>query len=255
MNRKWIVIATIVIVTAAAVFGLSEGPHEFMAGDCNLCHIDEKNEPMKIKSSVTPACEKCHLNAKEIQSHPVDMHPALSIPRDMLLIDGIFTCVTCHYVHPKKKRSFVKNKFFLRRGIRGPLFCNICHEINEKGHIVLENVHPGTYTVTDRTTRIDRISLECIECHDKHFKGAQDFPGTGSWEHLSNKSHPIGVSYDEASMKRSRDYRSKNMISKELMLFDGKVGCGTCHNIYSDLKNMLVMDNTGSRLCFECHIK
>ncbi len=255
MKIKWIVLAVLLIATASVVLGLPEGPHEFLSGECALCHIDEKNEPMGIKTSITPACEKCHPNAKDTQSHPVDMYPSLSIPEDMLLIEGRFTCVTCHYVHPKKKRSLINQHFFLRRQIRGPLFCNICHEIDEKGHIVLENVHQGTYTVTDSNTRIDRISLECIECHDTHFKGPRDLTGSGSWKHLSNKSHPIGVSYEAAAMKSRNNFRGQHMISKEVMLFDGNVGCGTCHNIYSHRENMLVMDNTRSRLCFECHIK
>ena len=256
MKNRWTIAFVIVIVVAAAVYSLTGEPHEFSPGDCVLCHVDEKNDPMFIRASITSACETCHEDVRETQSHPTDIYPTLSIPADMLLIrDGLFTCVTCHYVHPKKKGEFVKKHMFLRRQVRGPIFCSICHELDEKGHIVLGNVHPGKYTVTDRTASLDRMSLDCIECHDRHFKEPLDFLGSGSWEHSSMNSHPIGVSYSEASMRRMDDYHDISMIPKEVRLFDGKIGCGTCHSIYSKRKGMLVMDNTGSRLCLECHNK
>lgn len=256
MKKRWIITAVIVVVIAAAVYSLTGEPHEFSPDDCVLCHVDEKNDPMFIRASITSACETCHENVKETQSHPTDIYPTLSIPEDMLLIrDGLFTCVTCHYVHPKKKGEFVKKHLFLRRQVRGPMFCGICHEIDEKGHIVMVDAHPGKYTVTDQTAGIDRMSLGCIECHDRNFRGPMDFLGSGSWEHSGYNSHPIGVSYAEVSMRRMDDYRDISMIPKEVKLFDGKLGCGTCHSIYSKRKGMLVMDNTRSMLCRECHNK
>lgn len=255
MKKRWIITAIIVTVIAAMVYSLTGEPHEFLSGDCVMCHVDEKNDPMNIKISISSQCETCHNDMKETMSHPVDMYPILTIPEDMRLIDGMFTCVTCHYAHLKKRKEFVKRHLFLRRQIRGPFFCNICHDLDGKGHIRLGNVHTGTYTVENETNAIDRMSLECIECHDRQFMEPLDFIGSGSWEHSSKNSHPIGVSYDKASMKKRNDYRNRGMLSKEIRFFDGKIGCGTCHNIYSKIKNMLVMDNQGSRLCLECHSK
>lgn len=255
MKTKWIIIILILTGIAALVFGLSGQPHEFSSGDCKMCHFDEKNKPMNIKTSTTSACENCHLNLEKMQSHPTDIPPTVSIPKDMPLLDGRLTCITCHYVHPKKKKEFVKRYSFLRRNVRGSLFCGICHEIDGAGHILLESAHSGTYTVTDRTTRIDRISLQCIECHDRYLNEPLDFLGAGSWEHTSKNSHPVGISYEKASMKKMNGFLHGSMLRKELRLYDGKVGCGTCHSIYSKRQFMLVMDNRGSRLCLGCHLK
>jgi predicted CXXCH cytochrome family protein len=140
--------------------------------------------------------------------------------------------------------------------VRGIWFCNICHTIDKNRHIVFENVHTGTYTVTDTTTRIDRVSLECIECHDSHMKSPVDSLGAGTWNHYQREfNHPIGVSYGKLTARKMNQYTPESMLNREIRLFDGKIGCGTCHNIYSKEKKMLVMNNRRSGLCLECHIK
>jgi predicted CXXCH cytochrome family protein len=55
--------------------------------------------------------------------------------------------------------------------------------------------------------------------------------------------------------KKMNEYRPAGMLDKNISLFDGKVGCGTCHNIYSQIRNLLVLDNARSKLCLECHLK
>lgn len=255
MSNKWIVVFFILIGIISVVYGLSGEPHEFSSGECSICHFDEKGAPMNLKPGVTAGCRACHAELNEAQSHPTDLYPTLPIPKDMPLMEGRLTCITCHYVHPEEKNLFIKKHYFLRRQTRGPFFCRVCHKLDEKGHIISEDVHTGSYKVTDRRTSIDRMSVECIECHDRYIKPV-DFLGAGRWDHFNKKSsHPIGVSYKEISAKKPRKYRPKSMLSKEIRLFDGKVGCGTCHNIYSKERFMLVMSNRGSRLCLECHNK
>ena len=110
--------------------------------------------------------------------------------------------------------------------------------------------------MTDVTTRIDMISLDCIECHDKYANFEVGTLGAGNWDHFSTAfTHPIGVSYEEESSRRADEYYPASGLSKEIRLFDGKIGCGTCHNIYSKVRKMLVMENRGSKLSQECHIK
>lgn len=256
MNKKWILIIILLICAVVLVYGLTGKPHEFLTGDCIICHIDVINDPTYLRPTMNRSCPNCHKNLEDTQSHPTDIYPSFPIPEDMPLIDGMLTCITCHYVHPKKKRQLVEKHYFLRRLVRGPLFCSICHDIDNKGHLVSGKLHTGTYKVTDWTSRIDRISLECIECHDTYINEKSDFDGVGIWDHRGSKlSHPIGVTMTGMGMKKIKDYRPANMLPEEVKLFDGKVGCGTCHSIYSKKKNMLVMDNRGSKLCLECHIK
>jgi predicted CXXCH cytochrome family protein len=128
--------------------------------------------------------------------------------------------------------------------------------MNEKKHIVFENIHVGTYKETSRQARIDTMSLTCIECHDTYINEPVKFLGPGVWLHANARlNHPVGISYKKISAKKFRDFQPSLLLSKKLKLFDGKIGCGTCHNIYSKEKFKLVRDNIKSGLCFECHIK
>lgn len=255
MRIKWIILVLLLVGIGALVHGLSDRAHMFLSSECIMCHVDEKNDPGNIKPFLTNACEDCHRNVKETQSHPTDVYATIPVPKDMPLTDGMLTCITCHYVHPKKGKQLIEKHYLLRRLVRGPLFCSICHELNEKRHVVVENIHPGSFKVTDRKMSIDRISLECIECHDTYFKDQKDLIGAGTWKHSNKMSHPIGIRYEEVSTKKMNDYRPVSMLRKEVALFEGKIGCGTCHSIYSSNRAMLVMDNYRSRLCLECHIK
>ncbi len=256
MSRKWLLIVLVFASAAAAVYALSGRQHEFAEHECAICHHDVQNKPDSIKPAVTLACNICHSKVKEKQSHPVDIYPTLSIPADMPLVEGRLTCITCHYVHPNENMDFIDNKYILRRLTKGMYFCITCHEVDKDKHIVTTNIHPGTYNVRDYNTRIDSMSLTCIECHDSYIDSPVSFLGAGTWNHNRNEyNHPIGLEYDSVSAGDSRNYQPSSTLSEDMKLFDGKIGCGTCHNIYSNEENMLVMDNIRSRLCFECHIK
>jgi len=257
MNVKWVIIIIALIAAAAAVYGISGKSYQFSDSECVICHQDIKNDPGNIKLTITLACNACHLKLEQKKSHPSDVYPSMTIPRDMPLTEGKLTCMTCHYVHPEDNIQYLTdNHLFLRRQARGIFFCSICHNIDKNRHIVFENVHRGTYRVTDRTTRIDRMSLECIECHDSHAQPRPELLGAGTWNHYRKEyNHPIGTSYNKISSRKMHQFRESSMLRGEIRLFDGKIGCGTCHNIYSQEKNMLVINNSKSRLCLECHIK
>lgn len=42
-------------------------------------------------------------------------------------------------------------------------------------------------------------------------------------------------------------------LDQMIRLYSGRLGCGTCHSVYSKHAKHLVMDNRGSRLCIACH--
>ncbi len=262
MRHKFIILCFLLISIVALVYALSMKPHHFTSGECSLCHFDEKNDPVNIKPDITNACGTCHSGMDAIQSHPVDMYPSFSLPEDMPLLQGKLTCVTCHYVHPdyvqrdlENEPEFAQKNYFLRRPVSGIAFCGSCHKIGEK-HIVFENTHPSTYKVFDNSASIDRLSLTCIECHDSYLTSPGEKLGLGLWKHNNRKTnHPIGISYVKISKSKPKNFRPESMLSSEIKLFGGKIGCGTCHHIYARERFQLVMDNWGSRLCLECHIK
>ncbi|MBI4849973.1 MAG: cytochrome c3 family protein [Nitrospirae bacterium] len=254
MKDKFVFIIFLLSI-AALVYSVSRGPHQFSKGECALCHFDPAPSSADITADITDACQTCHKEYAKTQSHPSDIYPTISIPKDMPLSDGRLTCLTCHYAHIDESRQSSGKHYFLRRPVRGVVFCSACHKINEKRHIVFENIHKGTYEETDHATRIDRMSLECIQCHDKQISEPRNSLGAGIWTHLKEGKHPIGISYRSISTRKMRGFRPSDTIREEIKLYEGKIGCGTCHNVYSKNKSMLVIDNKGSELCLECHIK
>jgi len=258
MKIRFILLPVLLTGLAAFVYAVFQPPHQFSERDCSICHIDAENSPDAIKSDVTYSCEICHADHTAAQSHPTDVNPTVAIPNDMPLLKGKITCLTCHYAHAADKNPFRrKNHYFLRRPIRGILFCSSCHKIDERRHIVFGNVHKGVYEETDSNTRIDQMTLECIECHDRQMTQEQSQKlGAGRWTHFGQEfNHPIGAVYKDFANKYMNKFRPEMTLRKEVKLFNGKIGCGTCHNVYSKEKGMLIMSNLGGNLCTECHVK
>ncbi len=257
MRHGWIVLLLVSLGIALTAYSRMKDPHDFPVSECNKCHWDVEKKAADLKPVLSSICTDCHADAKQKLSHPVDVFPETSIPADMPLVEGRLGCITCHVAHPFSLKNKPFNYFMLRRPGKGSAFCIACHGINEKGHIVFEKIHQGSYKVTDRSTSLDSYTLQCIECHDKRINDPMDSLGAGRWKHFggSNLNHPVGVSLGRIAGQKPREYNPEIALPREIRLFDGKIGCGTCHNAYSKEKNLLVVGNYKSRLCLACHIK
>ena len=243
--------------TTQATFQTSMNkPHQFSKRECGLCHVDADKDPANLKTINNAKCVSCHVELKESESHPVEISPKLLIPGDLPLANGKLGCITCHYFHPFSDKYKNRSGNLLRRPGRGAVFCASCHQINRKGHIVFENIHRDSYRLTARNGRIDIYTLQCVECHDRYLDRSFGSLTEGSrrrFNALSN--HPVGVSLARVAHKKPREFNFPQTLPKEIRLFNGKIGCGTCHNAFSNEKSMLVMNNWRSRLCLKCHIK
>ncbi len=255
MRCGWVIFFLISIVVVVAAYSRVKDSHQFSQNECNKCHVDVEGDAGRLKPISSTLCLSCHEDRKQ-NPHPMDISPETSVPVDMPLEKGKLTCTTCHFVHSFSIKSPEFNFFLLRRPGKGAAFCSACHKIDTRGHIMFENVHIGSYQVTDWSGILDDYSLQCIECHDKYFRMPKDSVGSGTWQHASsNLNHPVGVHYIESLSGRAREFNPQSLLPKEIRLFNGKIGCGTCHNVYSKEKSMLVMSNSRSRLCLTCHIK
>lgn len=255
MRYGFIVFFVALVLGAYTAYSSKKEPHQFSEEKCALCHRNDVRKDAKdLKPMLSSVCEGCHADMRQKPSHPVDVYPGTAVPLDMPLVDGKLGCISCHFVHPFSITNRRFSYYLLRRPGKGMTFCITCHGINEKGHIVFENVHRGSFQVTDPGGSLDTHSLQCVECHDSRLY----MPiGAGTWEHLTfpRFKHPVGVSLREIAAKRPREFNSPGGLPPETRLFGGKIGCGTCHNAYSKEKNMLVMNNYRSRLCLTCHIR
>lgn len=101
---------------------------------------------------------------------------------------------------------------------------------------------------------LDTFSLQCITCHSGQTDGGPEvgIDESGLVRHADGAvNHPIGRDYDQSS--QFGGYRMKSSLSNLIFLPDGKVGCVSCHESYTQEHGKLVMSNRASRLCFECH--
>ncbi|MCF6246554.1 MAG: cytochrome c3 family protein [Desulfobacula sp.] len=245
-----------VMVIGFKVYAGLNKAHNFKQDECSLCHLNIENEKTKLKPVTASVCESCHQDRKQKLSHPISIFPRKKIPADMPLVDNKLSCITCHFVHPFSINNKRFSQYLLRRPGRGMVFCSACHQINQKGHIVFEKVHTGTLTVTNPNGTLDDYTLQCIECHDRFIDRTSRTRGAGKWKHFSLKlNHPVGISFKNIALKKPAKFNSPVMLPKEIRLFNGKIGCGTCHNVYSKEKYMLVSDNFKSSLCQQCHKK
>jgi predicted CXXCH cytochrome family protein len=106
---------------------------------------------------------------------------------------------------------------------------------------------------------IDGLSALCLGCHDglsahvvtvdvrnNPFKGSNTVSST-------NIDHPIGMDYNRYIIS-GKGY--KPIFNNSKMIFvNGKVGCLTCHDPFSQEKGHLVMSDQRSALCLTCHKK
>lgn len=220
--------------------------HNF-EGECDMCHVSLADNKMIFTKDIDFLCETCH---DELGfSHPSGLKPSFSLPEGFPLDwAGRMTCATCHNIHGEEKN--------LLRGQTGRVFCYSCHGENFETHFAeAEPTHStgkpsrtGFQTLSYEGS-VDSLSLECMGCHDETI-----VKGAGVWTDRSGGSHPIGVDYMEAYRKDMKRLRHPSTLNPAIKLFNGKVGCGSCHNIYSKEKFYLtVRKDRKSSLCTSCH--
>jgi len=261
MMKKFIIFLLVIILAIVLVHAVFKNPHEFSAGECQDCHIDYERDPKSLVEPVTNICKECHDQITLKSSHPSDIYPVtMTIPADLPLRDGMVTCVTCHNIHGEYQNVFGEKAYFLRRPYTGRSFCISCHRegISLEGHVDAINVaHMGSrFKVTDPSESLDPISMECISCHGGIVGKVATFKlGSGIWTHDNPiHTHPIGVDYEKSRIRNTEaKLKPFPLVDKRIKLFDGKVGCGSCHDVYSKGQKSLVMSNRGSRLCIACH--
>lgn len=247
-------------------YALFDRPHEFSMEECKGCHLSipqpGQQSPLPMIGKIRTLCARCHSKVVKGYSHPDDIEPVkVQIPADMpLSVDKKLTCATCHDIHSLLEWS--KSVYLLRRPVTGMEFCGICHEEKpgEASHTTMLSFAHGAgskYIPGNSSGMLDNLSVECISCHDSSIASGRSILGAGFWMHSRELAkhlggHPIGVYYDEARARDPEGYRPKASIAP-LKLFNGKVGCGSCHDPYTTRGSKLIMSNEGSKLCFKCH--
>lgn len=252
-----------VTCSLCVILAISSGKIHDFQGKCSMCHVNipgkgTEGQKLVFVDEVDRLCSQCHA-INERMSHPNKVRPHKETPLAIHLDkNGMMTCTTCHDIHKEDKISDESELSGLLWGhVRGRAFCSLCHTEGALGEkwkhqTAIPYAHPeGKLIESSGGFLLDEFSAECLSCHDGTIsKEPQVQVKGGTWQHGIGMSHPIGVDYP-----RSEDFTYPESLPREVRLFDGKIGCLSCHEIYTKEKNMLVMNNRGSRLCMACHKK
>ena len=245
----------IVSVTGAAATIAGPGQNRALSSD-NRPARTVTQTPVRWNAS---DCSLCHSGMdRSIFSHPVDIRPSFRIPASLPLEAGLVTCVTCHRDDAASHgASRDLHDGFLRSKAVGKAQCAQCHQrldgtANRAHAISLGRAHLGvdkqaalSFGQPTGDRAIEQESRTCMSCHDGSV--AKDL-GVG---------HPVGVSYEDPFRRSERRRRLSltpaHRLDPRVRLFDGQVGCGSCHSPYAGHKKMLVIPNDRGGLCKSCH--
>ena len=89
----------------------------------------------------------------------------------------------------------------------------------------------------------------CIACHDGLTASDAHFCTV---ECGFGRSHSISKEYPPRS-KESSFAPVESLQKKGIRLFNGKVSCVSCHDLTKSTKYNLIMEDSGSAICFACH--
>lgn len=270
-NKKWLLTLALVIavsaITIMAGLSLSKVKSHDFAGKCQLCHTSIPKPGASLQDAnlidnVESMCSDCHkLNRKT--SHPTGMRPSKPIPLERFLsVNGNMTCITCHAVHKEEDPSFSQMELagLLRGHAQGRAFCATCHDERLLGSswrhdMAITYAHmSGELRQKTGGALLDKFSVECLSCHDGTISKAASVDVTeGNFTHGIGLSHPVGVKYPTGFS--DKEFVSSESLPEEVRLFNGTVGCLSCHNPYGREKSFLVKSNSRSALCLTCHKK
>jgi len=265
---KYLSTGVVLVLTIALAWALQKRqPHDF-ENRCYACHVGFM-DPAILTRNADFLCLSCHPGQRKM-SHPVGMIPNRAIPAQFPLYRQKVQCITCHTAHKTynendyEHKQLDSNPFFLRFRKPGKIFCIQCHsgesqvlDIKKTDFHALGfgKAHAMGHDVSIRDV-LDDGSRDCLICHDGTLSQDTGNRVAGAnWEHSAGigVSHPIGIDYSASFFKSPRRLHNMSSVDKRIKLFQGKVGCQSCHSHFSKLPHMLVMENDGSRLCLQCH--
>ncbi|MBI4584464.1 MAG: hypothetical protein HY717_10625 [Planctomycetes bacterium] len=246
-----------------------------------LFHLSNPASGDDADSSSSPAsvarfeaCTLCHQDVKT-GGHPLNVPTlAVAVPEGWPLnTAGRLTCVTCHTGCGRDQQPAARTSpeasllsraphggRMLRSLKSGIDFCGECHgsAIQRpspiwKHAVFISLIHPASSKTEGGD--VDGVTRRCLECHDGVLGSFSEIsmtraPGIGA----RSASHPIGMVYPPAPKRYSdNSYEPRAALDSNMILSEGRVGCLTCHHLFSKEEKLLVLSNRESRLCFKCH--
>ena len=249
---------------------------------CVSCHDPESADPNhppqerdnvgEVKGDINRLCTAsgCH-NFDSLLNHPVGIKPKTTIPRNMPLDrNSRITCLTCHDKPGSSDNTDEgrERSLHLPQGVK---FCSACHtrmggtlvkqshwQFSTRAHLISKKSRfPEPANFQSFSGNIDPESRSCLSCHDNVTVTIPPQNETTRqkkrrWRKMTD--HPIGMEYRSVALRKMNGYKFPLMGDK-IRLFNGRVGCGSCHSLYAQTKNNLIDRYERGVLCRGCHNK
>lgn len=287
-ERAIIVLIAGILFVPPSVFAEKQSPnfiqlHHFQL-PCGNCHMpgstesadeQQRKNAWQVSGDINRQCTTlgCH-DFDPMLNHPVGIRGQGTVPADMPLDgDSQITCMTCHDMpnssYDSNDTDGELDKFLhIPKGIK---FCSSCHskmggnfskqshwQFSTRAHLIskkprfAESANFGQFLGD-----IDPESLSCLSCHDNITATIPPMNETTKqrkrrWQRMSN--HPIGMEYSNMALRRVGCYKFP-LFGERIRLFQGKLGCGSCHSLYAKTEHNLVDRNEMGVLCRRCHNK
>lgn len=226
--------------------------HQFTDQHCRQCHLsDPDGNELLFAADIDTLCRQCHtLAASNVHPSGVAIREPGAFPDGFWLdAEGRLNCATCHDPHPEAEREYPN---LLRTAAEDKGFCEECHEPATPHTSVTFVAHSKAYTpLTDAAAVADPVTRDCMLCHDPKDPMAT-FCVLGQKGECSG--HIVGAYYEQLAAGNP-GLQDRQALPEAISLYEGRVGCASCHSIYSRQDKLLVIDNRESALCRSCHIK
>ena len=213
----------------------------------------------------------CH-DYNRVLNHPVGVRPVGSVPADMPL-DGFsrITCLTCHEQNDPSGFADGTDSGERTLGVpTGSQSCTACHstmggdlksrshwQFSQKAHLGDINPQSGPGNSPQFVGNIDVESQTCVSCHEDvtvTVPGLNETRQQKINRRQGMKDHPIGMDYVKVVARSGSRFRHIAEGAGRIRLFQGRVGCGSCHSPYARDKSNLLKTKDEGDLCAECHI-
>lgn len=206
-----------------------------------------------------------------VTNHPVNVVPSseIEVPADWPVDSGgAITCETCHWRIPSgnSRTPYLRGADEADPRVGAGGFCTNCHRSGSTRSarsmhwmaVGVAHVQPRESLSQASTGVLDRESRRCLGCHDgvTAAESRNPTPSNPRFRRAGDRgrNHPVGMRYRRGRRRgRNARLRPSSTLPRHMRLPNGRVGCVSCHDLYSTERKRLAAPMEGSQLCYTCH--
>ena len=256
--------------------------HHFDQLPCESCHRSSstsstENSKTAIARTDVDIQRSCTLAGchewDPSMNHPVGIRPSGPVPAGVVLdAASKITCLSCHAMPAKPSDATgsgtSRRRLFTPEGFNS---CGSCHatmpvskgngshwRFSARAHLGsrIAAGKSASESPAQRFSSVDEESRSCLNCHETITAVVPPEGETRQQKQIRFQrmsDHPIGMNYRQKAGEDIRNFKIPIANPDRVRLFEGRVGCGSCHSLYSERPSHLVAEYRNGILCRNCH--